>query len=474
MEKKTPELIFCPCPGIGHMISAVELAKHITGGHGQHFHVTILTMQHHYFAWAAATTSYINSVISSGLDIQFEDLPLVQLPYKENMKGETFMCLFIEAHKNHVRDAVSRRLATGPVAALVLDVMCASMIDLAKELAVPSYIYMPSNATFLGLMLYLPTLHVKVPLEIEDVKDVINIPVLHSAPPSSMPTFMADKKDEAYTMLLDYGYRMREATGFIVNTFVELEMKQLEALEKGECVPDQATPVVFPIGPLVVSEEQEKHECIKWLDEQPAKSVLFLCFGSVGCFTKDLVKEIALGLERSGQRFLWVLRTPAQVYNPIAGDVNLDDELPEGFLERTKERGLVWPAWIPQLSVLAHSAVAGFVTHCGWNSILESLWHGVPMLAWPLYAEQHMNAVLVVREMGVGLELKVDRKNGGFVSSEALESGIRSLMEGEEGRKVRQRAEQMKVSGRKAVEEGGSSYASLELLVHQIIKNIAA
>lgn len=90
------------------------------------------------------------------------------------------MCLFIEAHKNHVRDAVSRRLATGPVAALVLDVLCASMIDLAKELDVPSYIYMPSNATFLGLMLYLPTLHVKVPLEIEDVKDVINIPVLRS------------------------------------------------------------------------------------------------------------------------------------------------------------------------------------------------------------------------------------------------------------------------------------------------------
>ncbi|KAJ0982930.1 hypothetical protein J5N97_011185 [Dioscorea zingiberensis] len=172
------------------MISAVELAKKLIDGHGRRFHVTILNMQHHFHAWAAATTSYVNSIISSGLDIHFEDLPKVEPPpNKENMKGDTFMCLLIEAHKAHVRDAVARHLATSTVAALVFDFMCASMLDVAKEFNMPGYIYIPSNASFLGLMLYLPTLHAK-----EDVNNVVDIPVLRSAPPSSMPEFMMDKK----------------------------------------------------------------------------------------------------------------------------------------------------------------------------------------------------------------------------------------------------------------------------------------
>ncbi|XP_039139643.1 UDP-glycosyltransferase 71K1-like [Dioscorea cayenensis subsp. rotundata] len=474
MDKKQ-ELIFCPSPGIGHLISTVELAKKLITGHNNHFHVTILNIQHHVSAWSNATTSYINSISTSGLDIHFQDVPQVDPPYKENMKGETFICLFIEAHKAHVHEAISHHLATTSVAALILDILCVSMLDVAKDLNLPCYIYIPSNATFLGLMLYLPTLDAKVLSEIEDVKDVIDIPVLRSAPPLSMPGFMMDKKDECYTIFYNYGYKLREARGFIVNTFKNLEMKSLKALETGQCLPDQPTPAVFTVGPLLASEKKEKdekkHECIKWLDEQPKKSVVFLCFGSMGCFDKEMVKEIALGLEKSEQRFLWALRTPSKENALIPSDADLGEVLPEGFLERTREKGLVWPSWVPQLSVLAHTAVAGFVTHCGWNSVLESLWYGVPMLAWPLYAEQHMNAVMVVREMGVGLELKVDRKNGGFVSSEELESGIRSLMEGEEGRKVRQRAEEMKVAGRRAGEEGGSSYASLELLLHDIIKD---
>ncbi|KAM0952181.1 putative UDP-glucuronosyl/UDP-glucosyltransferase, UDP-glycosyltransferase family [Dioscorea sansibarensis] len=474
MDKKL-ELIFCPSPGIGHLISTIELAKKLVTGYNNHFHATILNIQHHVPAWSNATTSYINSITTSGLDIQFQDLPQVDPPYKENMKGETFICLFIEAHKAHVHEAVSRHLATTSVAALIFDILCVSMLDVAEDLNVPGYIYIPSNATFLGLMLYLQTLDVKVLSEIEeDVKDVIDIPVLNSAPPLSMPGFMMDKKDECYTIFHSYGYRLRAARGFIVNTFKNLEMKPLKALETGLCLPDQPTPDVFAVGPLLASEkeeEEEKHECIKWLDEQPAKSVVFLCFGSMGCFDKKAVKEMALGLERSGQRFLWMLRTPSRENVLIPSDADLGVALPEGFLERTREKGLVWPSWVPQLGVLAHAAVAGFVTHCGWNSVLESLWHGVPMLAWPLYAEQHMNAVMVVREMGVALELKVDRKNGGFVSSKELEKGIRSLMEGEEGRKVRQRAEEMKVAGRRTVEEGGSSHASLELLVHRIIKD---
>ncbi|KAJ0982929.1 hypothetical protein J5N97_011184 [Dioscorea zingiberensis] len=444
MEEKL-ELLFCPSPGIGHLISTVELAKKLVNSHGRHFHATILNIQYHIPAWSNATTAYINSVVASGVNIQFEDLPQVEPPYKENMKGETFICLFIEAHKAGIRDAVSCHLATGTVAALILDMLCVSMLDVAKELHIPGYIYIPSNASFLGLMLYLPTLHAKVASEIEDVSDVVDIPVLRSAPPSSMPVFMMDKKDEAYTIFLNYGHRLREARGFIVNTFMEVDMKPLKALEAGQCLPDHPTPDVFQVGPLLAAEKEspEKHECIKWLDKQPAKSVVVLCFGSMGCFSEELVKEMAVGLERSGERFLWALRTPSKENVVVPSDAELEEGMPEGFLERT--RGRVGVAVLDSLS-----------RRC-WRT--------------RRWVEQHMNAVEMVREMGVALELKVDRKNGGFVSSSELESGVRRLMDGgDQGRKVRQRAEEMKVAGRRAVEEGGSSYASLDLLVHQIIK----
>ncbi|KAG6498260.1 hypothetical protein ZIOFF_046172 [Zingiber officinale] len=100
--------------------------------------------------------------------------------------------------------------------------------------------------------------------------------------------------------------------------------------------------------------------------------------------------------------------------------------------------GMVWSAWAPQAEILAHRAAGGFVTHCGWNSCLESLQCGAPLLGWPLYAEQHLNAVVMAEKMGVALQLKVERAKGNFVKAEELERGVRALMgESDEGRRVR-------------------------------------
>ena len=225
-----------------------------------------------------------------------------------------------------------------------------------------------------------------------------------------------------------------------------------------------------PVLSLCPTAEQQPHESVRWLDEQPPASVVLLCFGSGGFSTATQAHEIAHGLERSGHRFLWVLRGPPAAGTIEPSDANLGELLPEGFLERTKEKGMVWPTKAPQKEILAHAAVGGFVTHGGWNSTLESLWFGVPMVPWPLYAEQHLNAFTLVAYMGPAVAMDVNRKRNNFVEASELERAVKALMddESDEGRKARVKAAEMKAACRKAVEEGGSSYSALGRLFDDI------
>uniref|UniRef100_A0A0A8YE51 Uncharacterized protein n=1 Tax=Arundo donax TaxID=35708 RepID=A0A0A8YE51_ARUDO len=370
-----------------------------------------------------------------------------------------------------------------PVAALVLDMFAAPLVDVARDLAVPSYVYMSSTGAMLALMLHLPALHEAVTVEFEEVEEgEIHVPGLPPVPSASMPNPVVDKKNPNYTWFMRLGDRFSDATGIIANSAVELEPGPLAAVAEGRCVPGRPTPPVYPIGPVLSlgdssarkdNPPEPLHECIAWLDSQPPASVVYLCFGSLGWFEPPQVVEITAALERCGHRFLWVLRGPPGGVSGAGApdgsehptDANLDEVLPEGFLDRTRGRGLVWPRWAPQKEILAHPAVGGFVTHGGWNSALESLWHGVPMAPWPLYAEQHLNAFELVVDMGVAVPLKVDRKRDNFVEAAELERAVRNLMGGgEEGRKAREKAAEMKAVCRKAVAVGGSSYAALQRL----------
>jgi UDP:flavonoid glycosyltransferase YjiC (YdhE family) len=183
---------------------------------------------------------------------------------------------------------------------------------------------------------------------------------------------------------------------------------------------------------------------MQWLDDQPPLSVVFLCFGSMGSFGADQVKEIALGLEGSGHRFLWSLRMPTPT--PFA-----DDVLPEGFLDRIKGKGMICNGWAPQVEVLAHKAIGGFVSHCGWNSILESLWHGIPIITWPIYAEQQLDAFRMVRELGLAVELSLDYRNGAdLVMADAIDRAVRCVMDDNE---IRKKVKEMGEMAKKAVME---------------------
>jgi hypothetical protein len=204
----------------------------------------------------------------------------------------------------------------------------------------------------------------------------------------------------------------------------------------------------------------KRHECLAWLDGQPKASVVFLCFGSLGRFSAEQIKEMAAGLEASGQWFLWAVRRPP---GDEAGD--LDGLFPEGFLQRTGGRGLVVMSWAPQREALAHGAVGGFVTHCGWNSVLEAVMAGVPMLAWPLYAEQRMNRVFLVEEMRLAVAMEGYDKE--TVKAEEVAAKVRWLIDSDGGRELRQRTQAAMQRAKEAVSDDGESKAALKNLARQ-------
>ncbi|XP_010272750.1 PREDICTED: UDP-glycosyltransferase 71A15-like [Nelumbo nucifera] len=215
---------------------------------------------------------------------------------------------------------------------------------------------------------------------------------------------------------------------------------------------------------------------MKWLDNQPSSSVVFLCFGSLGAFNEAQMKEIAVGLERSGHGFLWSVRRPAETEAGTVSDytnLEVEEVLPDGFLDRTAGRGLVC-GWAPQVEILGHRATGDFVSHCGWNSTLESLWFGVAMLAWPVYAEQKVNASVLVKEMGLAVDVgclkRTETDGGDVVTAEDVERGIVSVMDS--NNVVRERVGEMKEKSRKAETDGGCSFASLQQLMDDVMESI--
>jgi hydroquinone glucosyltransferase len=237
---------------------------------------------------------------------------------------------------------------------------------------------------------------------------------------------------------------------------------------------------VYPIGPVTTttssSDDDDATGCVEWLDAQPDRSVLFVSFGSGGALPAAQMDELARGLELSGHRFLWVVRSPSDgdgAANTNPGESYYDGSrskdnplsfLPSGFTERTKDVGRVVPSWAPQARVLAHRATAAMLTHCGWNSVLESVSSGVPMVAWPLYAEQRQNAVMLCEDTRVALRPEV-RGEGGMVLAQDVAQVVREMMHGEKGEMARARVTELQAAAKAGLQPGGLAYQTLAQVV---------
>ncbi|XP_057950629.1 anthocyanidin 5,3-O-glucosyltransferase-like [Malania oleifera] len=360
--------------------------------------------------------------------------------------------------------------------ALVIDFFCKrrALRISPVEVQIPTFFFFTSGAYGLAVFLYLPTIHHRnTPRTFKDLPAGTHLDV-----PGAPPFLLSDMPQEMlnfeifYRNFLSTAIQMAKSAGIIVNTFRLLEENAIKTIEEGLCVPGDRTPPIFCMGPLVTTSAaaDKKHDCLIWLDSQPERSVVFLCFGSRGQFSEAQLKETAAGLERSGTRFMWVVRNPPAGGetgpNLAGGKASLESLLPVGFLDRTRDRGLVVRDWAPQAAVLSHDSVGGFVTHCGWNSILEAVRGGVPMVAWPLYAEQRLNRTALVAAMGVALPVNVSEN--GFVSADELAERVSELMDSEKGKAVRERVAAMRDGAMEAMRAGGSSIVDLAKFVDSL------
>ncbi|CAM0910539.1 unnamed protein product [Alopecurus aequalis] len=357
------------------------------------------------------------------------------------------------------------------VHALVADMFAVYALDIAAEVGVPGHLFYCTGANNLAVFLHLPSFCSGKGGNVKDLGDEpVSFPGVRPIPASHLVDAVLESGTDLYATVLDVFGRMAAARGILVNTFEALEGSVMAALREGRCLPEGANSSVYCVGPLIAEgeKEEERHPCLPWLDAQPERSVVFICFGSRCTVSLEQIREIAEGLERSGHRFLWVLRAPPGV--AAAEPDAVLSLLPEGFLARTTDRGFVVTAsWVPQVDVLRHASTGAFITHCGWNSTLEAVATGVPMVCWPLEAEQWMNKVYIVEEMKVGVEVR-GYKPGELVTADNVDATVRQIMdmESEKRRTVMERVMAVKESAAVAWKEGGSSCAAFTEFVKQM------
>lgn len=258
-------------------------------------------------------------------------------------------------------------------------------------------------------------------------------------------------------------------TGNLFNACRAIEGEFLDLLAQ---VPRYRGKKLFAVGPSNPTAVQiGGHECLKWLDKQPLDSVVYVSFGSTSTFSDEQIKQLAIGLKSSGQKFIWVLRDADR------GDIFAADgtekssrqrELPPGFESEIEGMGIVVRGWAPQLGILAHPSTGAFVSHCGWNSCMESLSMGVPIIAWPMHSDQPRNAKMVTEYLKAGIVVRDWARHEEVISGGEIAEVIKRMMVYDEGKEIRKRAKCIGEDARLAVSDGGSSKADMDSFIAHI------
>ncbi|CAK9139915.1 unnamed protein product [Ilex paraguariensis] len=260
-------------------------------------------------------------------------------------------------------------------------------------------------------------------------------------------------------------------SGRIYNTCRLIEAPYLDLLSKEQISRGKKQWALGPFNPVAITKNKKSsqmHKCLGWLDKQSQTSVIFVSFGTTTSLTDEQIKELAIGLEKSEQRFIWVLRDADK------GDVFDGErrrvELPKGFEERVRGQGLVERDWAPQLEILGHPSTGGFMSHCGWNSCMESITMGVPIAAWPMHSDQPRNTVLITKLLKVGIDVKEWARRDELVSSSMVEKVVKRLMVEEEGGEIRKRAAQLGSAVRLSVAHGGGARMEFDSFIAHITR----
>ncbi|OAY65749.1 UDP-glycosyltransferase 89B1, partial [Ananas comosus] len=461
---EAPHILVVPYPAQGHMLPLLDLA-HLLSLRGGGIAITV--------AVTSGNLPLLAPLLSKSPSIQPLSLPFSHPslpPGLENTKDlppSYFRALMLALSSLHGPLLSWARAHPRPISAIVSDIFVGWTQPLAAELGVPRLVFSPSGvlgtAASHSLFVRMP----RRPPRPNDDDDDDDYPVAFPSLPNS-PVYPWRKLSWLFRTYVEGDPASEfvrrnflwnlEGYGFVVNSFEGLERAYLE-----RPLEDLATKRVWAVGPVAPTAQGGERggaptvspaEAGAWLDGFPEGSVVYVCFGSQAALAPPQAAAVAAALERSGAAFVWAVRGGTAV--------------PEGFEETVKWRGKVIRGWAPQVEILGHAAVGWFLTHCGWNSVLEAAAAGVAMLTWPMSADQHVNARLLVEEARVAVPAC---DGGGAVPEpEELARIVAEAVSGERGRTVRERAKELGTKAAEAVREGGSSYRHLEGLIHELYK----
>ncbi|XVF85727.1 hypothetical protein PTKIN_Ptkin17bG0140600 [Pterospermum kingtungense] len=458
-----PHILVFPYPAQGHMLPLLDLTHHLSL-HG--LTITILITPKNLPYLSSLLSSHPSSI--TPLVLPFPSHPSIPAGV-ENVKdlGHSGN-LLIMTSLSKLHDPLLHWFNSHPTPpiAIISDFFLGWTQHLAHHLNIPRLTFFPSGAFLASIDDYLwNNLEKFKPL---DEVELSPLPGSHVFKAHHLPSLfrLYQKSDPNWELVKDTKLANTKSWGYVFNSFEALEGEYMDYL-KNKSGHDR----IFGVGPLSLagpdssgrgnlsSGSELNDRVLTWLDGYPDGSVVYVCFGSQKLLKKEQMEALAVGLEKSGTRFVWVVKT---------GTIRDQDDgfgvVPDGFDERVAGRGLVIREWAPQVLILSHKAVGGFVSHCGWNSVLEGIVGGVMILAWPMEADQFVNARLLVEDMGVGV--RVCEGADSVPDSDELGRVIGVSMS--EGGRVKEKAKELKEKALEAVTNGGSSVNDLVRLVGEL------
>ncbi|KAL5992453.1 hypothetical protein ACLOJK_013372 [Asimina triloba] len=484
-----PHVVCLPSPAQGHITPMLYVAKLL---HSKGFHITFINTEFNH-----------DRLINSGaLDpkaeiegFRFEAIPDGLPPSNANatqdigLLVDSIMDCVMSAPLKQLILRLNNQIRGPPVTCMVRDGFMFAAESVAAELGIPQVLlWTLAGCSFMG-MLHLEELIQRgyTPFKGSNITNSSDpllkasyftngyldtpidwIPAMPGICLKDLPSFIrtTDLNERMLNFLLRAATQKSITSSVhIIDTFQALDHEILDAAELKFQLPRP-----YAVGPLFGLCDQipegsrldsvhsnlwkEERECMEWLDNREVGSVIYVNYGSIAFLTKEELKEFSWGLANSNHPFLWIIRPDL-----VSGESAL---LEEEFLEEIKGRGTM-ASWCPQKQVLAHPSVGGFMTHCGWNSMSESIYHGVPMLCWPYFGDQQPNCRHACSVWGVGIEIDNQARR------EKVEGAIKELMEGAKGKEMRTNAAKWKEEARKATRPGGSSHGSFERLVNDLL-----
>ncbi|KAL0393870.1 UNVERIFIED_CONTAM: UDP-glycosyltransferase 74G1 [Sesamum latifolium] len=452
-EARKPHCLVLPFPLQGHVNPMLQFSKRLH--HKRRARITLaLTISFLKTAQDFPASSFPVETFSDGFDDGFDDKFGPEETYKRCWEvGSATLAQLVE----------KLRSSGSGVDCLIYDPFYPWALDVAKEFGLTAAMFFTQSNSVNSIYFHAHKGELPLPLPEAEVRIPGGLPALK---PEDMPSFIRDyESDPVRSELMMKQFRNVEMVDWIfVNTFHELEQKVCDWMAK--FLPVRA------IGPTIPSMYIDKRlpddreygisafkpvtdPCMKWLKNQPNKSVIYVSFGSFAQPGNEQMEELALALKMSHMNFLWVVRASEEA------------KLPQNYREVTSEKGLI-VTWCNQLDVLAHEATACFVTHCGWNSTLEALSLGVPMVALPQWSDQSANAKFVSDVWRIGIRARPD--GGGIVRNAEILRCLKHVVEGETGEEIGRSAMKWKKLAREAVDEGGSSDRNIQEFVSALMK----